>query len=294
MSDLNRIPLSVIGGYLGSGKTTLINQLLTINHGRRVAVLVNDFGSINIDAALLHSASEDTIELTNGCVCCTLSGDLFFTIGDLLDRKPPPEHIVVEASGIANPAKIAAVSLAEKALSYAGIVTVVDGKNITNQLADPLVGPQVYQQLRVADLLVVSKVDRQDAAIENVLESGEFNRCIGCEDLPTIAAMLFDNVDLVLPDLNPIAHPAYTQWSDPSPAPMTRGEIDSRLDCRPEGLLRVKAIVPNPAGGYWEVHVVGTQQEVLTRGDTSRTGITAIGLGATLAERDIQSWWENY
>jgi len=293
MSDLNRIPLSVIGGYLGAGKTTLINRLLTINHEKRVAVLVNDFGSINIDAALLHSASEDTIELTNGCVCCTLSGDLFFTIGDLLDRKPPPEHIVVEASGIADPAKIAAVSLAEKALSYAGIVTVVDGKNITNQLADPLVGSQVYQQLRVADLLVVCKVDRKDAAIEQVLESGEFSRCIGSEDLPTIAAMLFDNADLVLPDSNPIAHPAYAQWSDPSPVPMTSGEIDRRLDCRPEGLLRVKAILSNPEGGYWEVHVVGTQQEVLTRGDASRTGITAIGLCASLTESDIKRWWED-
>ena len=134
MTDL---PLSVIGGYLGAGKTTLINQLLTGDHGRRLAVLVNDFGAINIDAALLQSASEDTIALTNGCVCCTMSGDLFYAIGDMLDRQPRPEHILVEASGIADPAKIAAVALAEPDLSYAGIVTVVDGQTAGDLLADP-------------------------------------------------------------------------------------------------------------------------------------------------------------
>ena len=292
MPDLTRIPLSVVGGYLGAGKTTLINQLLSLNHDKRLAVLVNDFGSINIDAALLHSASEDTIELTNGCVCCTLSGDLFFTIGDLLDRTPPPEHIIVEASGIADPAKIAAVSLAEKDLRYAGIVTLVDGMNITNHLADPLIAPQVFNQLRVADLLVVSKTERHDAAIEKMLNSGNFNRCVGSEDLPAIVAMLFDTFDLVAPASDAIAHPAYVQWSDSSPTPATRQEIDYRLGNKPKGLLRFKAVIPRQGGGYWEVHVVGTQHEALARGDASKTGVTAIGLSSGLTEKDLQDWWD--
>ncbi len=292
MPDLARVPLSVVGGYLGAGKTTLINQLLSINNGKQLAVLVNDFGSINIDAALLHSASEDTIELTNGCVCCTLSGDLFFTIGDLLDRKPPPEHIIVEASGIADPAKIAAVSLAEKDLRYAGIVTIVDGMNITNYLKDPLIAPQIYKQLHVADLLVVSKTDRHDTGIEKLLESGKFNRCVGSEDLPAIAAMLFDATDLVVPDSDAVAHPDYVQWSDPYPKPATRKEIERRLDTKPRGLLRFKAVIPDPAGGYWEVHVVGAQHEVLARDEVSKPGVTAIGLRSGLKKEDLQDWWE--
>jgi len=77
-----RLPLTVIGGYLGAGKTTLINRLLTEDHGLRLMVMVNDFGTINIDADLLESADKDTLRLTNGCVCCTMGGDLFMAMGD--------------------------------------------------------------------------------------------------------------------------------------------------------------------------------------------------------------------
>ena len=121
------IPLTVIGGYLGAGKTTLINQILRDPQGKRYLVMVNDFGAINVDASLLVSADEDTIQLSNGCVCCTMGADLFLAIGDVLDGDMRPDHIVIEASGIADPAKIANVAVAEPDLVYQGIITVVDG-----------------------------------------------------------------------------------------------------------------------------------------------------------------------
>ncbi|RMF03443.1 MAG: GTP-binding protein, partial [Chloroflexi bacterium] len=93
------IPLTVIGGYLGAGKTTLLNHILRHNQGRRLAVIVNDFGKINIDAGLIESRDGETINLANGCVCCTLSGGLGVTLNNLLQRRPPPEHIIIEASG---------------------------------------------------------------------------------------------------------------------------------------------------------------------------------------------------
>ena len=106
------IPLTVIGGYLGAGKTTLINQILRDPQGKRYLVMVNDFGAINVDAALLVSADEDTIQLSNGCVCCTMGADLFLAIGDVLDGDmdgsiscDPADHLV-----------------------YQGIITVVDGE----------------------------------------------------------------------------------------------------------------------------------------------------------------------
>ncbi|MDP5350234.1 MAG: GTP-binding protein, partial [Paracoccaceae bacterium] len=124
--SLPRLPLTVIGGYLGAGKTTLINRLLREDHGQRVLVMVNDFGAINIDADLLVSADGDTMTLTNGCVCCTMGADLFMAMGDALDRRPRPDHLVIEASGIADPARIATAARAEPDMAYGGIAVVVD------------------------------------------------------------------------------------------------------------------------------------------------------------------------
>ena len=124
--------------------------------------MVNDFGAINVDASLLVSADEDTIQLSNGCVCCTMGADLFLAIGDVLDGDMRPDHIVIEASGIADPAKIANVAVAEPDLVYQGIITVVDGANILDQLVDRFVGDQVRDQIRVADLIYVSKTELND------------------------------------------------------------------------------------------------------------------------------------
>ena len=107
------LPMIVISGYLGAGKTTLINRLLRAARGQRIMVLVNDFGAINIDADLLQRAAEDTLTLTNGCICCTMGADLFLALGDALDRRPRPDLLVIEASGVAHPRNIAEAAKAE-------------------------------------------------------------------------------------------------------------------------------------------------------------------------------------
>ena len=101
------MPVTVIGGYLGAGKTKLLNRLLAEAEGRRLAVLVNDFGEVNIDAALIANRDGETISLTNGCVCCSIGDNLGMTLYDLAERPDGPEHILVEASGVADPARIA-------------------------------------------------------------------------------------------------------------------------------------------------------------------------------------------
>jgi len=131
------LPLTVIGGFLGAGKTTLVNRLLSGDHGLRIAVLVNDFGRINIDAALIRSRTEDTISLANGCACCTIAGDLTKTLIGLAARKDPPEAIVLEASGLADPVGIAQVALANPALRLDGILAVVDAEAALRWAADP-------------------------------------------------------------------------------------------------------------------------------------------------------------
>lgn len=159
-----RIPVTVIGGFLGSGKTTLLNRLLQQAGGRRLAVLVNDFGAINVDAALVASRSAEVISLSNGCVCCSIGGDLGDALIALLQRSPAPEAIVIEASGVADPWRIAQVGLADPMLALDGVLVMVDAAAVQEQAADPLLADTVERQLRGADLLVVNHCDRVDEA----------------------------------------------------------------------------------------------------------------------------------
>ncbi|WP_300034050.1 GTP-binding protein [uncultured Roseobacter sp.] len=287
---MNRVPLTVIGGYLGAGKTTLINQLLSADHGQRLAVLVNDFGAVNIDAALLQSADTDTIELTNGCVCCTMSGDLFYSIGDLLDRNPPPDHILVEASGIADPARIAAVSLAEKDLVYAGIITVADGVNLRFCLEDARISDQVRQQLHSADLIAISKTDPADVA--PLLRQEGYLHWTSVSDLATICATIFGRTDLSPASAASVpVHPAYVHWSESAPPALSGDAIRTRLASLPVGLLRLKALLTDTGGGGWEVHVVGQQKEIRARPTIASEGIVAIGLKEALSREELRDWW---
>ena len=153
------LPLTVIGGFLGAGKTTLLNRLLVAPHGRRLAVLVNDFGRINIDASLVQSRTPDMIALTNGCACCTVSGDLTRALLDLSQREQPPEAIVLETSGIADPRGLAQVALSNPALRLDGIVTVIDAQTLVDHADDDQYGALFRTQVDAADMVVLAKRD---------------------------------------------------------------------------------------------------------------------------------------
>lgn len=156
---IRKIPLTVLGGFLGSGKTTLLNHLLATTSGRRIAVLVNDFGPINIDARLIAEHDGQTMSLTNGCICCSIGSGLDAALIDVLARDPQPDWIVIEASGVSDPAPIADVGLTESSLRLAGVVTVLDAEHIEEQSSDPLLHDTVARQVRAADLLVLNKTD---------------------------------------------------------------------------------------------------------------------------------------
>lgn len=159
MMTSDKIPLTVIGGFLGSGKTTLLNHLLSTTSGRRIAVLVNDFGQINIDAQLIAKHEGETISLTNGCVCCSIGSGLDAALIEVLELTPPPDWIVIEASGVSDPARIAEVGLTDPSLRLAGVVTVVSAEDIVSQGNDPLLQETIVRQVSAADLLILNKVD---------------------------------------------------------------------------------------------------------------------------------------
>jgi len=153
------IPLTVIGGFLGSGKTTLVNHLLHDSGGLRIAVLVNDFGSINIDAQLIASTGANTIALTNGCVCCSIGDDLTDGLIRVIASTPAPDWIIIEASGVSDPWRIAEVALADRALMLEGVIVLIDGQAVMGYSADARLADTSQRQLSAADLMVLNKID---------------------------------------------------------------------------------------------------------------------------------------
>nr|WP_157344121.1 GTP-binding protein [Bradyrhizobium pachyrhizi] len=157
------VPILLVAGFLGAGKTTIVNHLLAHAQGRRIAAVVNDFGAINIDAELIAGASDGVVSLSNGCICCTLEGDLLRTLATLLRRDPRPEFIVIETSGIADPADIVRNLMDPviwKEAPLETVLCVVDAAQPAAVLNDAL----LRSQLRAADVVALSKVDLADAA----------------------------------------------------------------------------------------------------------------------------------
>ena len=286
-----RLPLTVVSGYLGAGKTSLINRLLSEEHGLRLLVMVNDFGAINIDADLLAEAGEDTMTLTNGCVCCTMGADLYMAIGDVLDRDTRPDHLVIEASGIADPARIAQVAMAEPDLVYGGIATVVDGQTYASLVADPLIGAQIERQASVADLLLISKLTSPDPALTLRLGVQSRAAVVDLADGNALAPLLFGGVPRSIPTVNGRPHAPYVTWSSSNQILLDYDALLAKLKNRPEGLFRFKGFVADASDRGWEVHCVGPAVSVKPIGQVQVTKVVGIGLEGQVTPAQIGSWW---
>jgi G3E family GTPase len=156
------VPMTILTGFLGAGKTTLLNRILNGDHGLKVAVLVNDFGSINIDAELVVGVEDNMISLANGCVCCQIRDDLIESVQELLDSEQEIEYILLEASGVADPAGIA-ITFADPGLRdrvrLDGITCVVDAEQLMSDDDDEGLGELKLRQIVFSDMVVLNKVD---------------------------------------------------------------------------------------------------------------------------------------
>ena len=155
-----RVPVTVVTGFLGSGKTTLLNYILSKEHGKRIAVIENEFGEIGIDNELVIGADEEIFEMSNGCICCTVRGDLIRVLENLMKRKDKFDYILIETTGLADPSPVAQTFFADadtqESFELDAIVTVVDAKHVWQHLDD---SSECQEQIAFADLILLNKTD---------------------------------------------------------------------------------------------------------------------------------------
>jgi G3E family GTPase len=155
-----QVPVTVIGGFLGAGKTTYLNLLIGEGLPADTLIVVNDFGEINIDASLIEFRSDRLIQLQNGCICCTIGGTLAEQLAAVVRWPQPPARVVIEASGVARPGRIADIARVSSRFKLASVVTLIDAPALAHQLADKRTGDLVQAQIREADELLLNKAQR--------------------------------------------------------------------------------------------------------------------------------------
>ena len=169
-SSSNKVPVTILTGFLGSGKTTLLNRILSEQHGKRIAVIENEFGEVGIDQALVINAEEEIFEMANGCICCTVRGDLIRVLGNLMKRRDKFDYVVVETTGLADPGPVAQTFFMDDEISSEfsldGIITLVDTFHINQQLGR---SNESTEQIAFADVIVLNKTDLvKDSELDNL------------------------------------------------------------------------------------------------------------------------------
>lgn len=287
------VPLSVIGGFLGTGKTTLLNQLLNNRSGVRFAVLVNDFGDIVVDGDLITEHNGQSMTFANGCVCCSLGNDLLAALTQLLQRDEPPEQIVVEASGVADPRNIADFAALNAELYRDLVIVLVDAQTLRQRASDERLSDTVRRQVAAADLIIMNKCDLVD----------DDERCatrlwLGAQrdDIPIIetehARVPFDVLSAVPPSDAPVNetphHPHATGHGElfrsetlDMVGPVDLAALRRSLEALPRSILRVKGFVPvqGPDELFFLVQLSGREIEISPwqEGAPARAGLIVIG-----------------
>lgn len=276
------VPAVLIGGYLGAGKTTLVNHLLRHASGRRIAVLVNDFGEVSIDADLIVGAEGGVLSLAGGCVCCSFGSDLVGTLAEVLRRDPRPDLLLIETSGVGIPSAVARAARLVPGLRLEATVVVADALTVRERAADCYVGDTVRQQLDDADLLLLNQTDRVGPAALAALQAWWAAAHPRTPLWPTVRARVPVEAVLGLGEVLPGegARPPDAALFAPQARPVAPAadvfesgslRITGRVDvqaltaewcARAATLVRAKGIVEDLQGGLVSVQWAGRQAHV--------------------------------
>ncbi|MCX4245078.1 CobW family GTP-binding protein [Paraliomyxa miuraensis] len=318
------VPVTVVGGFLGAGKTTLVNHLLASAEGRRLGVIVNDFGSINVDAALVVGVEGDMVQLSNGCICCSIRDDLVEGLRRLLERPQPPDHVIIEASGVSDPRGVAATlqqRVSRDVAEIDAVVVVVDvERHLELGLRERIVAGG---QLAAADILVLNKIDLVDEARLEGLEAKLQRRTRGGRVLRATRARVapalvlgvgaFDPERLAEAGTPPQVHvheagevpepdhahlhdhaAEFWTWAFQTERPLSAKRLRRAVDELPASVVRAKGTVhlASHPDQRAVMHVVGRRAELCLDapwGDQSpTTGLVVIGTGEPLPPQELE------
>ncbi|MDB5655036.1 MAG: Cobalamin synthesis protein [Tardiphaga sp.] len=283
------IPVTVVGGFLGAGKTTFLNHLLRTGQAR-YAVLVNDFGAVNIDAGLIARHDGTTMTLTNGCVCCSIGGGFLETLGRILDDKIPFDHIIIEASGVGDPWRIAEIALVEPSLRLNAVIVLADATRIAALLTDPRVGDTVRNQFERCDLVLLNKTDLIDAAATRVASDA----VAALRDGMTIVATSEHTMPELIVTAPKVTSPfradavtsmpdhehQFRRWSYQRSGYFDRSRLEIALHALPPSLLRLKGPCRLTGNGRPSLlQMVGRGWSLMPLAEPAEHHILLVGVG---------------
>lgn len=277
------IPVTVIGGYLGAGKTTLVNHLLRHSDGMKLAVLVNEFGALPIDEDLIETQDDTMISIAGGCVCCSYGNDLIQAMMDLTNLDETPDHILIESSGVAMPGAIAASVSIMAGLQVDGVVIVADGETIRDQADNDYIGDTIEQQLADADLVLLNKCDLVERdhieGLQIWLNSKAPNATIvrvhHAKVPNAIVLQQYDRHDAAITkEFHPHAN-VFESIVIPFEKDVDAEAVAKKLAHSDLKLIRAKGFVPTP-DGMCAIHTVGRRWTVSNAPAGSISGVVAI------------------
>ena len=280
---MNDIPVILISGYLGAGKTTLINNLLRHSNGKRLAVLVNEFGELAIDEDLIEAKNDKLISISGGCICCSFGDDLTGALSDLVSYSPKPDYILIESSGVALPNQIVANVGLLNNFFMAGVVCIVDCSNVLQKLRDGFVSDLISNQIESSNLVILNKTDNcTKTKIELIKEqiTNDLNANV-------IASTTFSNISLeVLEELQ--------QTSAVNTNARHAGDIFDSIVIYPTdirhpdelgklllnilGLERAKGYFEDISGNKWLIQISSGTMQLSKVQDNFPVGLVLIGL----------------